>query len=436
MCKHIPVLALLLCLCLLLSACGQSSAQEKPQEDTLPPTRLTIEDVFVPYTEAQSADFATRFTKIGHDAARLLYGVELDSDALDSLYSDLLTRRLPALQELRVTVAELSSICDGMEAALVHMAEAKDDPDAKSDAAQAFFGSALRLLGPSRMGALAYDSTLFWLDDRIAACERNYDEYGYEFFLTDAAYYRALREELTERIGVSVFKKLCSALVFASSLSGSTGGLANFLTDAEWLLLLQKQAEDMGETKITADEWQTFLTVLSELDGSLNLLARLFPAPIADELRLLLGTDARKKLSQTLPTLSALYTQTVNLMTSADLRVFRTGTREARIGRLCELLLREESTLPRLLETLEALSHATDAEINALKRHGLWESYLAYAATLPEVDAMTLTDALRACAGAPSAANCDALLRLAEGYLHARAPYATYILLVFEEVPA
>ncbi len=430
------LLLLLLCTALLLCSCTQSTNPgEKNESGSITGTTerpgLVIEDAFIPYTEEDYETLSTRLTEILRRAVYLSRNIALSADQKANWKEDLRSRRLPAAEAKQIPAETLKALLTEVETALNGW-EAADQPGAlsASDILQHFFAQALGLLGAEDAGALAYDNVLFFLDDSILHAEQTYQKTNYPVYLQQANDFRALQKELTEEVGSPVFSDICAAMFFGDTLlsrllSNTSSDSLDTLTDAEQVLLLQKQAEGLLEDPITARQWQICLRVFDRLSDKADLIDGNLTTLQSGVLNACLSDSYLNAMGDTMPNVIAYYAELVRSMSAEDLQALKNSDQNARSAAICSLLLRNEASFRKIAETL-SVSLASQSEAEQKKLNRYWNTYLAYAEGIPAVELDTLIADMQHHKDACTDTTRTALFDTVEAYLFGVVPYVTF----------
>ncbi len=436
--------ALLLCAALLFSACAPS-AQVPADTGDETDRRLTVEVLDVSYTEEEIARLSARIAEIMRRALYLADGMVPDTEWREDLQADIAGRRLESFRAHRVTAEELDRLCTSLEETLTELEAAQGSDVASTlssaELLNAFYCDSVGLLGASRAGAILYDTALFWLDDRIEHCEERYEKYGYERYLREAEELREERRLLVETLGETAFADACATLVLTGTmlplLVSSSAFADKLLTDAERLLLLQKQAEALSQKPISTAQWRTFFALFKLVEDNTNLLGGNLNVLQAAELDALLTADFISSLAEAMPRLLEWYGGLTRVLTAEEITEWRQGDADLRLSLLCRAILRDEAGFRAMLLTLsELLASATDAEAALIDRLGESERFSAYAAERAPTTADDLIAALSSAAAAPDGSAAEALSEALRAYFFSILPYATYAFDPTQEVSA
>ncbi len=437
------MLPLFLCAALLLSSCTvepifpeTTEAESGSGTDTssIPSEKnpgFVIEDVFEAYTEENYTALSARLTELFRRAVYLSRRIALSDEQQSALREDLLTRRLPAAEARKLPAATLGELLTEAETALTAW-EASDQDNAPSaaDILQSFFAKALQLLGAEDAGALAYDNVVFFLDDSIRHADETFEKTGYTVYQNQADGYRALRTELTEEVGAPVFADICAAMFFGDTLlsrllSEADAESLDTLTDAEQVLLLQKQAEGLLENEITARRWQICMRVFDRIADKTDLLDGNLTSLQSGVLNACLSDAYLDAAGGSMPALITYYAGLVRSMSADDLHALKSNDKNMRSAALCELLLRDEDSFRETVGQLSAaLASQSEAEKKKLNRY--WSTYLAYAEGIPAVDLDALINAMRNHQSTHTDETRMALSDTVEAYLFGVVPYVTF----------
>ncbi len=424
--KYARLSAALLCAILLFSSCKQTrpSTSDKP-------IRLEIQEAPCIYSDAEKEVLSARLAAICRRALLLGAGISLNESETDALQKEIADRRLAVCQAHGIFQEELDALCAYAERLLDEWESAKTDGTVRSigTLVKETYRQALLLIGSDRVGAVLYDNTLFWLDDQITRCRDRYEAYGYDRYLTELRHFEAQKAELTARLGSEAFSDACAALLFSASALTEMGTSSEEfpVTDAEKLLFLQKQAEQLAKQEISVLQWQVMLRLCRTVEDTTELVTGKLTVLQAEELRALLDESYLNAVGAALPQWIAWYQALTARLCTEDMIALQDGNDDIRVSALCNAVLRDEAGFYDLLDSTQALASANEAEKKALTRAGLWEAYEAFAAPLTGMGREDLIQAIRTCADAPSPEASAALRTAMRGYLHSLTPYAVFV---------
>lgn len=418
----VRLLTLVMAVFLLLSQASCASQAPKKESNT---QRLEIEDVPAVYNEAFRTDTAEKIGVLIERIVRLYEGVVLGETQKQTLRVQIEQSVLPALQEVPLYRQELEHLLQSAEE-LCSAAEEGTLPDASRMALfLRFYQSGLAEVDSAKLGALLYHSALCGLELLIDVSLARYDEDGDEWHLRDAEDYRAQRAALQNELGVDAFSNVTAMLTFAGSLLGGTlaiddGSRLFAVSDAELVMLLQKQGDHFVSMELTERQWSVAAELLCAwivVDGDGATSAVLEAMRTSGDV---------VRAAAILPAFFRYYQALTHALDELYLDAILSSNQSARFSAWVSVLVECEQSF---LELDRAISiHATEGEgaLLALQNVGLTEEYNAFLDDIPAGSAEELMACLRSCVNAYRPEKAAELEAVFVSYLRAYLPCLTF----------
>ena len=387
-------LTLALAVLLLLSQASCSSQTPNDREDRT--QRLEIEDVPAVYDAAFRSALAEQICTLIERTLRLYEGVVLGETQKQTLRLQIEQTVLPALQGVPLYQRELESLMRSAEELCTAAEEGTLADSSRMALLLRFYQSGLANVDSAKLGALLYHSTLCGLDLMIDDRMRRYETYGYEWYLREAEDYRAQRTALQNELGAEAFSEATARLIFAGSLAGGTlstdGGSRLFaVSDAEMVVLLQKQGDHFASAELTERQWSVAAELFCAwmaVDGDGATSAVLEAMRVS-------GDVAR--LAAILPALFRYYQAVTHALDAYYLDAILSNNRSARFSAWVSVLVECEQSFLELDRTMARYATESEAALSALQKLGLTEEYEAFLADTPMGSAEELVICLRSC---------------------------------------
>lgn len=430
--RILRMLALLMAvMTVLLTVSCQNNAQD-PQ-NALTEQRLTVEKVPVRYTEQETETFSARLTELCLDFVPYFSDFLPGENRISKIKEGLLEKTLPMLQNEGVTATELDIFCTKAKAIFeehhTHPLTREHRVSLLSD----IYLEGILLLGAERMGSLAYESILLWLQGRIDTCMHRYQTYGYAFYLHDADTYRAERAEFMEKIGKNTFISMTEAIFFGGNLLGvmSQEMLGNtqaaVLNNAELLLLLQKHASTLQTEMPNQEHWVLGATLFHSWISVDTLMGTAWTSYQKDALKTYLTPQIAAGYGSAFSNALSFYSEMVSHLSEDDIEIFRGNDENLKKRVLCQAMASCGEKFENFIsESAQLLYSATEEEKMLLQKHGMQEAYDVFAADITSIEAQSWCAAVRAYANDPTAQNFDALEESTQGFLFRICPYLTF----------
>lgn len=420
--KWIRVLAIALLAAFAVAQVGCVRGTPSEDADALSETvtsQLVIETPPAVYSEAFLADMLPRTATLCGRLLRLGEGLILGETQTQKLTDFLSEQVFPMLLEIPVYDAELTE--------LIEKAETLCDQAEVSREDWAFLSLQLyqnmqTVLDAPRAGAIAYRSTLLWMDENAALCEERYQKYGNEWDLEDAEAYRALKARVESEIGQACYTSMIEMLIFSlNAVMGAfpteqeTGGFD--LSNDELLMLMQRQADVFRTGEVSVEQWSLFGEVFSDWIPSPNgNVGR-------EEINALNKNGYFARAFCVMPSFLELYAQAVYVMNGEQLGILRSEDADACAIVMGQVLSSCRTQFFAWSEAVQAYcALETDAEAKVIRKANLYENYEVFCADYPVINASTLWNTLN-----DQAIGAEWLRRDVIGYFRGIAPYAAFV---------
>lgn len=428
----IRMLAFLTVLCsLIINTACQNTATNTQSETTA--QRLTVEKVPVRYTEQETEAFSARLTELCLDFVPYFSDFLPGENRVSKIREDLREKTLPMLQNEGVTATELDIFCAKAEAIFeehhAHPLTREHRVSLLSD----LYLEGILLLGAERVGSLAYESILLWLQGRIDICMHRYQTYGYAFYLHDADTYRAERTDFVEKIGKNTFISMTEAIFFGGNLLGvmSQEMLENtqaaVLNNAELLLLLRKHASTLQTEMPNQEHWALCATLFHSWISVDTLMKPTWTSYQKDALKTYLTPQIAAGYGSTFSNALSFYSEMVSHLSEDDIEILRGNDENLKKRVLCQAMASCGEKFENFVsESAQLLHSATEEERVLLQKHGMQEVYDAFAADITSIEAQSWCAAVRTYANDPTAQNFAVLEEATQGFLFEICPYLAF----------
>lgn len=418
------LLAFVLAALLLLSQVSCASSPKEAESNT---QRLEVETVPAVYSESLRTAVTEKIADLIERVVRLYEGLVLTETQRQSLRLRIEQAVLPALQSVPFYKQELEHLLR-MAEEMVSAAEGGEPSDPSRIAVLLrFYQSGLGYVNSAKLGALLYHALLCGLDLLIEVNEARYNQYGYEWYLQDAQAYRAQRMALEQELGVDAFCEVSAMLLFAGSLVSNAWSLEDSrlfaVSDAELVMLLQKQGDHFAASEVTARQWSVAADLWCEwvaVDGesalSLTLQAMRESGDVASA-------------AAAIPAFFVYYRAFTHALDELYLNAMLSSNKSARVSAWVSVLVECEGAFLALDAVLAAQLRESDGVLEALQRAGLGEELEAFLADTPTATAADVTACLRACANSYRPEQIEALETTFLAYLRTYLPCLTFAML-------
>ena len=406
--------ALTLCLALVMLVGCISCTANKHDYD--PNRRLEVLSCDVQYSDAFKTQSADRFANLGAKAIKVYNSINLSQMQKEELQARFLTDMLPIFKSKKLTEEELDTLFCAYEELL--------QADERTSLAflSSLYQTAVTVLGASRAGSLAFDHALLYLGKRAEECRARYEKYGYDFFLDDVKRYESLSDKLTSVLGEDKFVSASSmtmmilSLVSGHSMHPSSLGLS--FGDSDFLYILAYQGRFFKRQAISAQEWQIFAELFSELipEKQTSLLSA--------ELYALRKDTYFVRAFAVMPALVSLYASLTDAL-FADGLWSLDGTIAENERALCRAFLCDEAALSACLTDFE--THAATSSLSeeqALRAVALQSEYEEFLHRTPPIAREELIEGMRTIAEGGS----GSLTELFRAYAVGQMPYLVFAL--------
>ena len=414
--------------CLLLAALLLTGTVScAPHKPTNTGERLVVQEQTVTYTTAFVEEIVPVFTDVICRLMRLFGAPLLQAEERQAVQESVRRDLIPSALRAELTEQELRRVVAAADTYCLEATSATTDGE-RLQAFCRFYQDLIATVGTVRAGILGFDGTKLYLTGRITLCEKRYQEYGYDWYLSDADAYRAKLKNLETQLTERSFTDAMGVLAFLGSFFTGAAptewtGTEGLIYDSELFAILQAQADHFATLELTSEQWHVLFDLYSEIE----------PKSTDTPFKVVLGAWQRAgtsaKIAESMPELLALYRSFTAASGPEALALLRAEcTREESITAICRGLAPCRAELLTFLARLEPLIETEGvAEEEGLRRLGHLEAYNAFLQTTKAKTKEQLYEAIAACAatdGGNAAAVEEALL----GYLRGISPALAYAL--------
>ena len=385
-------LALAMAVCLLLAQ--SSCAISKPHTEESNTQRLEVQDLPAVYDEAFVASVTERICDLVVRTVRIFEGAVLGETQTQSLRRYVEQTALPALQALPLYQQELEALLQSAQELCASVEEGTLVGASRMALFLRFYQSGLAEVDSAKLGALLYHVALSGLELLIDVNLSRYEKYGYKWYLEDAEHYRAQSETLQSELGPTAFSNVMAMLTFVASLldgsltDGGDVGLA--VSDAELVMLLQKQSDHFVAMDLTEHQWSVAAELVcawfvTDGDGATGAV-----------LQALCTSGDAVRAAKALPAFFRYYQALTHAMDELYLDAILSNNQSARFSAWVSVLVECEDDLLELDRALALHVSEREDTVLALQRLGLTEAYEAFLSETPAGSAAELVTCLRA----------------------------------------
>ncbi len=425
------MLALIVFVGVLLSACTpiRPNRFESSKDQC-----LTVEQIPVAYTEAQTELFSTRLTDLLARAVRLFKGVSLSAAQITRAQTVVSEQVLPMLAREGITALEMETLCEYAETLCAQAEQSSNRLN--FSAYSALYGESTLILGSERAGALAYESILLWQDLRISDAIRRYETYGYDFYLARSEEYRIQKDRFINEVGKQAYSSVLGTIFFGGSIlnvlaqEAEAQDFALSLNDAEVLMLLKRHGQLLWEHTPTSAQWSACADLHLTWFSKTALDASAWSDLQKAEWKAFWTAERAQAIGGVGRDATRLYAAMTQAMTVQDVACLRIASQEERMATLCRLAITCEEELQAFAQAIATTANSADeAEKNALEKHGATEAYLAYTKQMQAVSTQEWMETLKEYATTPTKETQNALQDRTHAFFYGICPYMTFVFL-------
>jgi hypothetical protein len=336
--KLLTACALFLALVMLFSSCSLFfESREEPEY--IEGQRLEIEKSDISYTPEQSDDITKKMASVAALFMSRRDGIAVDEELIADIELNIAGEIIPSLEGSDISYERISSLIEEVTD-LINSDEIAMDASLYND----IYLMCMDKLGREKSGKMIYSSIVMYLERKADIFEKRYEEFGYEWYLTDAEKYRSLIRDMKDVLGEYEFTDAVSIVFFFATLMNGTplisGNESSFYVDAsEMLVLLKKQAGMIVDHKMSAEQWK----VITRLAFELGLCEYGPSENLKDVQREMLTAlkncpEYADALGELMPEVSALYVSIVDKLNEGSLTLIMSGNREVATREILRLI--------------------------------------------------------------------------------------------------
>ena len=423
--KFMAVCSLVLGAAMLLSSCSMFFAENKVPE-YIEGQRLELEERNVEYTPEQISVIIADLTKVAKALKYRRDGILLGEDDVSEMALKIEKDIVPALKESGVSYEKLISLTER-----TLMLIDNDETVFNFDLYNKLYLICMDKLGREKSGKLIYLSALMYLEDQADLCEKRYNEYGYEWYLSDAEKYRTLAKDMKEVLGEYEFTDAVSIAFFAvSTLSGtpivSVNESSFYLDSSEMLVLLKKQADMINEHKMSSEQWSVVTRFAFEVCYSYAEPCEDWK-PAQKEMITALKScpEYATAVGKMMPKVSALYVAMINRLNEGSIALIMSNSSSGSDYELIRLMSLCEKEFVAMVKEFERYGgFNSQYELEAIENAGAKEDFQKYSKYRKKVTSGQLFDALKQCAHGKI--DQTEFRKVYENFMYTNAPYMTY----------